>query len=189
MQNQYNRCSGSPDFIGETIVSIPAVENVVLVVNGTAGYEVGLELAIEQLENEKAAKIVLVNRMDNEHADFQKTLDTIYENAGFNPIPVHIPIGKESTFEGVVDVIRQKAILPGGEKDIPADMQSTIAEAHQKLMEAIAETDEELLNDFLEKGELSEEQLINGMRKALANGEICVAFACSALTELELWHF
>ena len=175
---------GSPDFIGETIVSIPAVENVVLVVNGTAGYEVGLELAIEQLENEKAAKIVLVNRMDNEHADFQKTLDTIYENAGFNPIPVHIPIGKESTFEGVVDVIRQKAILPGGEKDIPADMQSTIAEAHQKLMEAIAETDEELLNDFLEKGELSEEQLINGMRKALANGEICIAFACSAIASI-----
>ncbi len=180
---------GSPDFIGETIVSIPAVENVVLVVNGTAGYEVGLELAIEQLENEKAAKIVLVNRMDNEHADFQKTLDTIYENAGFNPIPVHIPIGKESTFEGVVDVIRQKALLPDGEAEIPLDMQSTIAEAHQKLMEAIAETDEELLNDFLDKGALSEEQLISGMRKALANGEICVAFACSALTGVGVMAF
>lgn len=180
---------GSPDFIGETIVAIPAVENVVMVVNGTAGYEVGLELAIEQLENEKAAKIVLVNRMDNEHADFQKTLETIYDNAGFNPIPVHIPIGKESTFEGVVDVIRQKALLPDGEGEIPADMQSIVAESRQKLMEAIAETDEELLNEFLDKGELTEEQMIKGMRKALANGEICVAFACSALTGVGVMAF
>ncbi|MDD3143538.1 MAG: elongation factor G [Candidatus Cloacimonetes bacterium] len=173
---------GTPDFIGDAIVAIPAVENAVLVANAASGFEVGLELAIEQLEQRKVGKIVVVNRMDNEHADFFKTLESIHENAGLNPIPVHLPIGKENTFEGVVDIIRQKAIRPAGEGEIPADMQSAVDDARLHLMEAVAETDEELLNTFLENMELSDAQLLKGLKQAVANGEICPAFACSAHT-------
>jgi elongation factor G len=173
---------GNPDFIGDAIVAIPAVENVILVANAAGGFEVGLELAIEQLEHKKVGKAVLVNRMDNEHADFLKTMEAIHENTDINPIPVLLPIGRENTFEGVVDIIRQKAIRLTGEGDIPADMQSAVEDARLHLMEAVAETDEELLNIFLEHMELSNEQLLPGLKKAIANGDICPAFACSAHT-------
>ncbi|MCK9309015.1 MAG: GTP-binding protein, partial [Candidatus Cloacimonetes bacterium] len=163
---------GYPDFIGDAIVALPAVENAVIVANATGGYEVGLELAIEQLENRKVGKVIVVNRMDNEHADYDKTLEAIADNTGIKPVKVHIPIGKEGAFEGVVDVIRQKAIRNGVEGDVPANMTDAVEDARMHLMEAVAETDEELLNDFLENMELSEDKLIRGLRKAVAKGEV-----------------
>ncbi len=180
---------GNPDFVGDAIVAIPAVENVILVTNAASGYDVGLELAVEQLEHKKVGKIILVNRMDNEHADFHKTLEQIHENSGINPTPIQLPIGKENTFEGVVDIIRRKALRPSGEGEIPAEMQDAVEEARLHLMEAVAETDEELLNSFLEHVELSDEQLLAGMKKAVANGDIFPAFACSAHTGVGVLAF
>ncbi|MBW6514387.1 MAG: elongation factor G [Candidatus Syntrophosphaera sp.] len=180
---------GNPDFVGDAIVAIPAVESVVLVANAAGGYEVGLELAIEQLEHKKVGKVILVNRMDNEHADFYKTLENIHENADINATPIQIPIGRENTFEGVVDIIRQKAIRPSGEGEVPEDMKSSVEEARTHLMEAVAETDEELLNAFLENMELSDEQLLAGLKKAVANGDIFPAFASSAHTGVGIMAF
>jgi elongation factor G len=77
---------GSPDFIGDAIVAIPAVENALIVANAAGGFEVGMELAIEQIEHRKMGKVILVNRMDNEHADYDKTLEAIAENTGIKPI-------------------------------------------------------------------------------------------------------
>lgn len=173
---------GTPDFVADAIVAIPAVENVVLVANAAAGFEVGLELAIEQLDHKKVGKVVVVNRMDNEHADFAKTLDAIYENTGLKATPLLIPIGKEGGFEGVVDIIKMKAIRPNGIADVPAEMHDAAEEARFHLMEAIAETDEELLNTFLENMELTDDQLLPGLKKAVANGDIVPAFATSANT-------
>lgn len=173
---------GYPDFIGDAIVALPAVENAMIVANASGGYEVGLELAIEQLEHRQMGKVIVVNRMDNEHADYDKTLEAIAENTGIKPVKVHIPIGKEGGFEGVVDVIRQKAIKDGVESDIPADMTDLVEEARLHLMEAVAETDEELLNDFLENMELETEKLIAGLKTAIVSGEISPAFVCSAGT-------
>ncbi|MDD3535622.1 MAG: elongation factor G [Candidatus Cloacimonetes bacterium] len=180
---------GYPDFVGDAIVALPAVENVVVVANATGGFEVGLELALEQLEGKKKAKIILVNRMDNEHADYDKTLEAIHENAGFNPVRIHIPIGKEGAFTGVVDIIRQKAISGATESEIPADMADIVEEARMQLMEAVAETDEELLNEFLENMELSETSLIAGLKKAITTGDIVPAFVCSAGTGVGVLAF
>lgn len=180
---------GNPEFIGEVIAAIPAVENAVVVANATGGFEVGMELAVEQLDHKKVGKVIVVNRMDNEHADYFKTLDSIRENSDLNPTPIHIPIGKEGAFEGVVDIIRQKALRPSGESDVPADMQSAVEEARMNLMEAVAETDEELLNAFLENMELNDTQLIGGLKKAVANGDICPAFVCSAHTGVGVLPF
>ncbi len=180
---------GSPDFIGDVIVAVPAVETAVLVANAAGGFEVGLELAIEQLEHKKVGKAVLVNRMDNEHADFYKTLEGIHENSGINPTPLHLPIGKEGSFEGVVDIISQKAIRPSGSGEVPADMQSAVEDARMKLMEAVAETDENLLNTFLENMELTDAQLLPGLKKAVANGDIYPAFVCSAHTGVGVMAF
>lgn len=180
---------GSPDFIGDAIVAIPAVENALIVANAAGGFEVGMELAIEQIEHRKMGKVILVNRMDNEHADYDKTLEAIAENTGIKPIKLHIPIGKEGSFEGVVDVIRQKAIRPAGEAEVPANLADAVEEARMHLMEAVAETDEELLNEFLENMELPEDKLITGLKKGIATGEVSPAFVCSAGTGVGVLAF
>jgi elongation factor G len=180
---------GYPDFVGDTVVALPAVENVVVVANAAGGFEVGLELALEQLEGKNKGKIILVNRMDNEHADFDKTLEAIHENADIRPVKIHIPIGKEGSFEGVVDVISQKAITAAGVGDVPANMQDAMEEARMQLMEAVAETDEEYLNEFLENMELPQDHLIAGLKKAIATGEIVPAFVCSAGTGVGVMAF
>lgn len=180
---------GYPDFIGDTIAAIPAVETAVIIANAAGGFEVGLELAMENLEHKHIGKAILVNRMDNEHADFDKTLELIYENTGITPVPIYLPIGKENTFEGVVDVIRKKAFIRDKESDIPADMQAKVDEARAKIMEAVAETDENLLNNYLENGELSESEIMNGLKKAIANGDVVPAFACSAATGVAVKAF
>jgi len=171
---------GYPDFVGETIAAIPAVETAVIVANAAGGFEVGLELAIEQLENKKCGKAILVNRMDNEHADFDKTLELIHENTGITAVPIYLPIGKENTFEGVVDIIKQKAYVHDKEAEVPANMKDAVSEARAKIMEAVAETDEALLNAYLENGELGEAEVMNGLKKAIAYGEVVPAFAVSA---------
>ena len=180
---------GYPDFVGDPIVAMPAVENVVIVANAAGGFEVGLELALEQLEDKKKGKIVLVNRMDNEHADYDKTLEGIHENTGINPVKIHIPIGKEGSFEGVVDIIRQKAIKAGVESDVPANMTDAVEEARMQLMEAVAETSEDLLNEFLENMELPDDKLIAGLNAAIATGEVVPAFVCSAATGVGVLAF
>nr|MDK2851475.1 elongation factor [Candidatus Cloacimonadota bacterium] len=180
---------GYPDFVGDTVVALPAVENVVVVANAAGGFEVGLELALEQLEGKSKSKIILVNRMDSEHADYDKTLETIHENADIRPVKVHIPIGKEGSFEGVIDLVRQKAYTASGESEIPASMTDIAEEARLQLMEAVAETDEALLNEFLENMELSEESLTGGLKKAIASGEVIPAFVCSAGTGVGVMPF
>ncbi len=180
---------GYPDFVGDSIAAISAVENAIIVCNAAGGFEVGLELAMENLENKHLGKVVLVNRMDNEHADFDKTLDLINENTGISPVPIYIPIGKEASFEGVVDIIRKKAFIHDKEADIPANMQAHVDEARAKIMEAVAETDEVLLNNFLENGELSEAEMMTGLKKAIANGDVVPAFACSAGTGVAVKAF
>lgn len=180
---------GAADFVADAIVAVPAVENVILVANAVSGFEVGLELAIEQLDHKKVGKAVLVNRMDNEHADFHKALDSIYENTGLKATPLLLPIGKEGSFEGVIDVIAMKAIRPSGVSDIPAELQDLAEDARLHLMEAVAETDEELLNSFLENMELSPEQMMKGLKNAVASGEVIPAFACSASTGVGVQAF
>jgi len=173
---------GSPDFIGDAIVALPAVENAVVVANAAGGYEVGLELALEQIEDRKTGIVIVVNRMDNEHSDYDKTLEVIAENTDVKPVKIHIPIGKEGAFEGVVDVIKRKAIKAGMETEVPASMLDKMEEARMQLMEAVAETDEDLLNEYLENMELPEEKLITGLKKGILSGELSPAFVCSAGT-------
>lgn len=180
---------GYPDFVGDAIAAIPAVETAVIVANATGGFEVGMELALENLDDKHIGKVILVNRMDCEHADFEKTLEAIHENTSLNPVAIYLPIGKEASFTGIVDIIRQKAYIKDEEKPIPADMMEAVEEARAKIMEAVAETDEALLNSFFENGELTEAEMMRGLKKAIANGDVVPAFACSAHTGVAVKAF
>ncbi|MCL2063476.1 MAG: elongation factor G [Candidatus Cloacimonetes bacterium] len=175
---------GYSDFVGDQIAVAQAVETVMIVTNAAAGFEVGLEKSIDLLEGTRASKAVIVNKMDLENADYFKVLDILKENSGISCAPILIPIGKESTFKGVVDVVKGKAFMDGKYSDIPAEAKDDFENAKAILMESVAETDEDLLNIYLENMELSNEDLQKGLQKALVEGLIIPAFCCSATTNV-----
>jgi len=163
---------GYADFCGDQIAAATAAENLLFVVNATSGFEVGLEQALELHADRSNAKAIVVNRMDNENADFNKTLELIRENTEINPTPLLIPIGAEHQFKGVVDIVKGKAFIDGAEADIPADMADLVEEAKMTLMESVAESDDALLEKFFEEGELSNEELAIGLKNAIAEGKV-----------------
>jgi elongation factor G len=171
---------GYADFCGDQIAAATVAENLLFVVNATSGFEVGLEQALELHSDRSNAKAIVVNRMDNENADYNKTLEMIRENTEINPVPLIIPIGAEHQFKGVIDIVKGKAYIDGTETDIPADMIDLVEELKMSLMESVAESDDALLEKFFEEGELSGEELAKGLKFAIAEGKIIPVFACSA---------
>ena len=175
---------GIPDFIGDQIAATKAVETMVIVANAAAGYEVGLEKCLEVLEDAKTSTAVIVNKMDVEHADFEKTIEQLYENAGLNAVPIFIPIGKESSFKGIIDIIKRKAFIDNNWTEIPTSESDAVEEAIMKVSESVAETDEVLLDKYLDSGSLSTEELSIGLGKAIASGALVPAFCCAASSNI-----
>ncbi len=177
---------GTPDYIGDQLSVFPAVETICVVANGAGGFEVGLEKTLEQLETSNKSRCLIVNKLDQEHSDFDKVIETISENSDFSATPFVIPIGSESAFKGVVDILKNKAYVDGKACDVPADMADEVEEKRNVLMEAVAESDEELLEKFFDAGELSQEEMIAGAKKAIKNGSLMPAFAVSAGSQVGL---
>jgi elongation factor G len=175
---------GYSDFIGEQICAVSAVENILLVTNAANGFEVGLEASLDNTAHAKVARSIIVNFMDSEKADYEKVISSIKEHTDFSPIPLIIPIGKGSEFKGVIDLIKNKAYIDNKEIDIPAEMNDDVENYRTQMMEAVAETDETLLDKYFEEGELSLEELTNGMKKGILSGDIIPTFACSAETNV-----
>jgi len=171
---------GNPDMIGDQTTSIVAAETAVVVANAAGGFEVGLEQAFELLENVRPARALLINRMDSDNADYNKIIELIYENLDVKVTPVIIPIGAEENFRGVVDLVRNKAYIDNELVDVPADMVDAVEEKRLELMESIAETNEALLDKFLEEMDLSVEDMTQGLKAAITSKAIVPAFACSA---------
>ena len=175
---------GYGDFIGEQITAANAVESVMIIANAAAGFEVGLEKSLELLENNPVTKAVVVNKMELENSDYFKVLESIKENAGITCAPILIPIGKETGFKGVIDIVKGKAFIDGKVAEMPAESQDDYETAKSILTEAVAETSEELLEKYLENMELSNEDLQSGLQNALIEGTIVPAFCCSAVTNI-----
>jgi elongation factor G len=175
---------GYVDFSGEQISAATAVENLIFVVNAAAGFEVGLEQSIELMNDKNKAKSIIVNRLDNEGADFKKTLELIRENSNINPVPVMMPIGSEHKFNGVIDIVKGQAFIDGKVAEIPADMAELVAENRMALMEAVAESDDDLLEKYFEVGELTDEELSEGIKTAINAGSVVPVFACSATNNI-----
>ncbi len=174
-----------PDFYGEQIAGFTAAETALMVVNGAAGFDVSLELPLELMaKNPAIAKAIIVNRLDNEHADFQKAIDMIQENSEIIPAPLIIPIGKENTFNGVVDIVKGKAFVDGKVTAIPDDMADFVEESRMKLMEAVAEADDTLLEKYFEEGELTDEELASGIKVGINKGIVVPVFATSATKDV-----
>lgn len=168
---------GYADFIGEVISSMHACESGLLVVNATSGVEVGTERAWELLNKHNLVRMIFINKLDKENADFFSTLDEIKKRLGKECLAFQYPLGKEASFKESVSLLNQDELKKLGDSDKPKAEQ-----LRKELIEAIAESDDALLEKYLEGGELSSEAISNALRPAVLSGKIIPVF-CGAATQ------
>ncbi len=179
---------GFLDFTGDALAATRVADAALIVVGATSGVEVGTEKVWQYCEDRKLPRMFFVSMMDKEHADFEKVIGEIKERLASHAIPVELPIGAAEDFSGIVNLFSHKAhtFKPGtltGEYEygeIPADLQETFEAWGLELMETLATTNEDLLDEYLDKGAISEENLIEAMAMGMARGEVIPVFCGSA---------
>ena len=177
---------GYADFVGEVKAGLGATDVAVLVVCAASGVQVGTESALGFIAERDLPIIVFVNRMDRENADFDGTLSQLRNVLGKKCVPAQVPIGAQDSFEGVVDLVTMKAYTgeKASEGEVPASLAEAAARYREQLVEAIAETDDDLINKYLEGAELSEEELRRGLRAGVISRSIIPVFSGSATKSL-----
>ncbi|HEY9287159.1 MAG TPA: elongation factor G [Candidatus Dormibacteraeota bacterium] len=177
---------GFQDFVGDVVGALRASEGALLVASASSGVVVGTELAWEQLRARNLPTLIVINKMDKENADFWRALDSFKE---FSPRPVAIqaPIGHEASFKGVVDLVTRKAYEfdehgRGKEIPIPQDMAAEVESRRSPLVEAAAESDDTLLEKYLDTGELSDSEVTTALAKGVAAGTI-IPVLCAAASK------
>ncbi|MEV6714356.1 elongation factor G [Lentzea sp. NPDC051208] len=170
---------GHVDFTVEVERNLRVLDGAVAVFDGKEGVEPQSEQVWRQATKYDVPRICFVNKMDKLGADFYFTIKTIQDRLGAKPLPLQIPIGSESEFIGVVDLIEMRALTWRGEvqkgedyaiEEIPADLLEKAQEFREQLLEAVAETDDELTEKFFDQGDLSVEEIKAGLRKIVAAG-------------------
>jgi elongation factor G len=164
---------GHVDFTIEVERSLKVLDGAVAVFCAVGGVQPQSETVWRQADKYKVPRIAFVNKMDRSGSNFFKVYGDIKTKLGANPLPIQIPIGAEDSFQGVVDLVKMKAVIWDGEQlgakysytDIPADLVETAQEYREKLMDAVCELDDELMNKYFEGEEISEEEIIAGIRK------------------------
>ncbi|MEX0616212.1 MAG: elongation factor G [Candidatus Woykebacteria bacterium] len=180
---------GHVDFTAEVERSLRVLDGAVVVFDGKMGVEPQSETVWRQADKYKVPRICFINKLDAIGGDFYMSLSTIKERLGANAHPIQIPIGEEGNFKGVVDLISRKAILFASElgdhpemADVPAESKDKVEEYRAKLVEAIAEhSTDTLLEKYLHGGELSEDELREGLRQATIATKVIPVMAGSAL--------
>jgi len=179
---------GHVDFTIEVERSLRVLDGAVVVLCGSSGVQPQTETVWRQANKYGVPRMVFVNKMDRAGADFLMVVEQLKERLGANAVPIHLAIGAEDEFKGVIDLVRMKAIMWNEEdqgmtyelEDIPADMQDQADEFHEQLVEAAAEADDDLMEKYLEEGELSTEDVKAGLRKRTLANEIVLVHAGSA---------
>ena len=177
---------GYPDFIGDVISALRVSETGMVILDAVAGIEVGTELAWQQLEQEGKPRFIFINKMDRDNANFQRVLDALNNTFEGNFVPVLLPIGAEDNLSGVVSVIEGKAYMgpEGTPGDVPAELEDALEEAKLQLVEAAAESDDELLMKYLEGEELTPDEVFTGLKHAIREGAVVPVFSGSATREI-----
>ena len=170
---------GHVDFTVEVQRSLRVLDGSVTVLAAKGGVEPQSETVWRQANEYKVPRMVYVNKMDTMGADFFRCVQMLHDRLHANGVPIQLPVGQEDTFKGIVDLIDMKADIyyddMGNDvrvEDIPEDMQAQAQEYHDKLIEAVAETDEELMMKYLEGEELTKEEIKAALRKATISNEI-----------------
>ncbi len=171
------------DFIGEAISAMRVVDGAVIVVDAVAGVEVGTETVWKMADERNLPRVVFINKIDRENADFWRALNSLNAKFGRRCVPVQLPIGSQAAFKGVVDLVGLRAYDgedPGG-GPVPADLAAQVEEYREKLVEAVVEADDDLLNKYLEGQELTPEEVEQALRAAVRSGQVVPVLAGSAL--------
>ncbi|MGD9118263.1 MAG: elongation factor G [Dehalococcoidia bacterium] len=177
---------GYSDFVGEVKAAMRVSEGAVIMVCAASGVEVGTEQVWGYCETSAIPRLIFINKMDRENADFNKTVGQVQERFGAKCLPVQLPIGAQNSFEGVVSLLTMKAYTGSDAKegDIPEALQSQANSFREKLIEAAAEVDDKLIEKYLEGQELSQEEIGNGLRQAIAAGKLVPILTGSALKNI-----
>ncbi|GAA0817598.1 elongation factor G [Clostridium tertium] len=174
------------DFSGELIQGMRAVDVATIVVCGVSGVQVGTEKAWDYCNKIKLPRTFFINKLDRENSSYDKTLAQLKEKFGISVVPIQYPIGTEEDFKGVVNVISKRVRIHDPktnkiqEMDAPEELLEKIDECKRMIMEAVAETSEELLDKYFSEGELSDEEIYNGLIEGCASGEIAPVMCGSA---------
>ena len=179
---------GHVDFTIEVERSLRVLDGAVVVLCGTSGVQPQTETVWRQANKYGVPRMVFVNKMDRAGADFLMVVEQLKERLGANAVPIHLAIGAEDEFRGVIDLVLMKSIRWNEEdqgmtyelEDIPADMQAQADDFHEQLVEAAAEADDELMERYLEEGALSIDDIKVGLRKRTLANEIVLVHAGSA---------
>jgi len=178
---------GDDNFINETLFASQICDGVVFAIGAVMGVKGQTVKFADFIAERSLPCVIYINKMDRERADFEKTLEEVRTSLPFSPVAIHLPIGSEDNFRGLVDIISGKAYLfDDGKKgtlqetEIPADMQEDVSLYRENLMEKAAEMDDDLIEKFLEEGELSEDDIRLGLKLGVDAGSIAPVCVGSA---------
>src|SRR5690554_165453 len=179
---------GHVDFTIEVERSLRVLDGAVVVLCGSSGVQPQTETVWRQADKYEVPRMVFVNKMDRTGADFLRVVGQIKTRLAATPVPIHLNIGSEENFKGVVDLVKMKAInwneadqgMTFTYEEIPAELLEQAEEMHNELVEAAAEANEELMNKYLEEGDLTEAEIKAGLRARTLNNEIILCLCGSA---------
>src|SRR5213083_967289 len=178
---------GFGNFIQEARGALRVADAAIVVVDAVSGAMVQTEKGWAYADEFGLPRLVVVNRMDRDTASFERSLESIHQTLGRMCVPVQIPLGEERAFRGVADLIQMKAYVyqtdgsgKFSESEIPADVKGRAEEYREKLIEAVAESDEKLMEKFFDAGSLTDEELISGLKKQVAEGKLYPVLYTSA---------
>ena len=177
---------GYGDLIADARAGLRVVEAAVVVVVEVAGVQVQTEKVWKFATEYELPRAVVVNRLDRERADFFRTLESLTRRLKGRIVPLHVPVGEEHAFKGFVDLVKMKATIyadgKASEGPIPADFAERAKEYREKLVEAAAETDDDLLAKYLEAGSLEEAEMLTALRAGISQGKIVPVLCASAVS-------
>ncbi len=177
---------GYADFVGEVKGALRAADSAVVLLDAVSAVEVGTEQVWEYADEIGLPRMLFINKMDRENADFGRALSQAQGSLPGNIVPLQLPIGAQASFQGVVDLVRKKAYLgkEAKEGDIPEGMQDEVETYHLLLLEAAAEQDDELLEKYFEEETLTEEELVRGLAAGLKKSALVLALCGSGLNDI-----
>ncbi len=169
---------GDDNFLNEPKFAASVVDCAIFAIGAAVGVKNQTEKFTDFIEDRKIPTIICITRMDRERANFTGVIEGIKSDFSLKPALTYVPIGSEANFKGAVDLVNQKAYLfddkgKATETEIPAEMADEIAVYRESLMEQVAETDDELIEKFLEEGELGNEDIVIGLKNGIRSGELC----------------
>ena len=179
---------GYTDFIGEVISAMRVADGALILVDSVAGLEVGTEMALQYSEGFNLPKILLVNKMERDNANFAKVLQSVQAHLETRLIPLQIPWGEKADFKGVIDLLSMKAYEGVGKEgvEIPDEYKAAAEEAHLALVEAAAEGEDDLLEKYFENGDLTDQEILRGLRSIVWAGNFIPVMVAAGAIQIGL---